>query len=93
MGWHDIEMVTVDDRETDPLTAAQIDVADVKAGIRTIDEVRAGRGLDPIPGGNIAMVETATGYVRIDANISSGDESGSPQGVKTGEGPDAAGLR
>ena len=41
--------VPVDDRETDPKTAAEIDVADVAAGIRTINEVRAARGLAPLP--------------------------------------------
>jgi hypothetical protein len=49
MGWSDIEMVPLDDRETDPKTAAEIDVADVAAGIRTINEVRAARGLAPLP--------------------------------------------
>ena len=38
-------MVPLDDREIDPKTASEIDVADVQAGIRTIDEVRAARGL------------------------------------------------
>src|SRR5579862_2579507 len=45
MGWSDIEMVPVDDREIDPKTASDIDVADVQAGIRTVNEVRAARGL------------------------------------------------
>jgi hypothetical protein len=49
LGWMDIEMVPVDDRETDPTTASDIDVADVAAGIRTVDEVRAARGLAPLP--------------------------------------------
>ena len=48
LGWRDIEMVPVDDRETDPKTASDIDVADVTAGIRTINEVRAARGLAPL---------------------------------------------
>jgi hypothetical protein len=48
MGWRDIEMVAVDDRETDPKTAAAIDVADVQSGIRTVNEVRAARGLAPL---------------------------------------------
>jgi hypothetical protein len=48
LGWTEIEMVPVDDRETDPKTASEIDVADVQAGIRTIDEVRAARGLAPL---------------------------------------------
>jgi len=49
MGWNDIEMVAVDDREIDPETAVEIDVADVQAGIRTVNEVRAARGLGPLP--------------------------------------------
>jgi hypothetical protein len=49
MGWTMIEMVPVDDRETDPKTANDIDVADVAAGIRTVNEVRAARGLGPLP--------------------------------------------
>ncbi|HEY2446797.1 MAG TPA: phage portal protein [Rhizomicrobium sp.] len=48
LGWTEIEMVPVDDRETDPKSASEIDVADVQAGIRTIDEVRAARGLAPL---------------------------------------------
>jgi len=49
MGWSDIEMVPVDDREVDAKTASEIDVADVQAGIRTVNEVRAARGLAPLP--------------------------------------------
>jgi len=52
MGWTDIEMVPVDDREMDAATADAIDVADVQAGIRTVNEVRAARGLSPLPGGD-----------------------------------------
>jgi Phage portal protein len=48
MGWSDIEMVPVDDREIDARTASAIDVADVAAGIRTVNEVRAARGLAPL---------------------------------------------
>jgi len=48
MGWRDIEMVAVDDRAVDAKTASAIDVADVQAGIRTVDEVRAARGLAPL---------------------------------------------
>jgi len=54
LGWTEIEMVPVDDRETDPKTAAEIDAADVAAGIRTVNEVRAARGLAPLPGKNPA---------------------------------------
>jgi len=61
MGWHDIEMVPVDDRETDPKTADDIDVADVKAGIRTINEVRTARGLAPMPGGDRLLIPGSDG--------------------------------
>jgi hypothetical protein len=49
MGWSDIEMVPVDDRDTDPKTAADIDASDIAAGIRTVNEVRSARGLAPLP--------------------------------------------
>jgi hypothetical protein len=48
MGWREIEMVPVDDRAVDAKTASAIDVADVQAGIRTVNEVRAARGLAPL---------------------------------------------
>src|SRR5438105_2515791 len=50
LGWTEIEMVPVEDREIDAKTASAIDVADVAAGIRTINEVRAARGLAPLAG-------------------------------------------
>jgi len=65
LGFADLEFVWIDDREMDPSAADTIDVADVKAGIRTINEVRMSRGLDPLPGGDKLMVATGTGYVPI----------------------------
>jgi hypothetical protein len=65
LGWFDIEMVPVDEGELDPQIADSIDVADVKAGIRTINEVRTGRGLDPMQGGDQLMVATGSGYTPI----------------------------
>jgi hypothetical protein len=38
----------------------------VKAVIRTINEVRTSRGLDPYPGGDTLMLATATGYVPLE---------------------------
>ena len=65
LGFADLEFVWIDDREMDPAAADTIDVADVKAGIRTINEVRMARGLDPLPGGDRLMVATGAGYVPI----------------------------
>jgi hypothetical protein len=48
MGWGGIEMVPVEDRAIDAKTASAIDVADVQAGIRTVAEIRAARGLAPL---------------------------------------------
>jgi hypothetical protein len=67
LGYADLEFVWIDDREMDPSAADAIDVADVKAGIRTINEVRAGRGLDPLPGGDKLMIATANGYQPVGA--------------------------
>jgi hypothetical protein len=65
LGYAGLEFVWIDDREMDPSAADAIDVADVKAGIRTINEVRMARGLDPLPGGDRLMVSTGTGYVPV----------------------------
>jgi hypothetical protein len=65
LGFAGLEFVWIDDREMDPSAADAIDVADVKAGIRTINEVRMARGLDPLPGGDKLMVATGTGYVPV----------------------------
>ncbi|HUO92570.1 MAG TPA: phage portal protein [Rhizomicrobium sp.] len=65
LGLAELEFVWIDDREMDPSSADTIDVADVKAGIRTINEVRMSRGLDPLPGGDRLMVATGAGYVPI----------------------------
>jgi hypothetical protein len=65
LGFEGLEFVWIDDREMDPATADAIDVADVKAGIRTINEVRLARGLAAMPGGDKLMVATGTGYVAV----------------------------
>jgi hypothetical protein len=62
----DLEFAYVDDREQDPLQAAQIREGDVKAGIISIDEGRESLGLVPLGGAcAIPMPLTATGYVAI----------------------------
>jgi len=65
LGFAALEFVWIDDREMDPSAADAIDVADVKAGIRTINEVRMARGLSSLPGGDRLMVATGSGYVPI----------------------------
>lgn len=70
LGFAGLEFVWIDDREMDPSAADAIDVADVKAGIRTINEVRLARGLTPMPGGDKLMVATGTGYVPVEGGES-----------------------
>ena len=70
LGFADLEFVWIDDREMDPASADAIDVADVKAGIRTINEVRMARGLVSLPGGDKLMVATGSGYVPVEGGVS-----------------------
>src|SRR5205823_5845476 len=61
----DLEFTWRDDRESDPQQAASIAQIYVTHGIKTINEVRADIGLDPVPGGDVAMVLTGTGPVPL----------------------------
>lgn len=64
----DLEFVWSDDREFDPLVAAQIDDIRLKNGSRVINEVRDNNGEDPIDGGDTALIYTpATGAVTLDS--------------------------
>ncbi|HEX3747604.1 MAG TPA: phage portal protein [Bryobacteraceae bacterium] len=60
----DLEFAYVDDREQDPLQAAQINQIYVQAGIMSVDETRENIGLVPLGGAAaVAMPLTATGFV------------------------------
>lgn len=74
-GADDVEFAWQDDRSVDPMQQAQIDKIQVDSGIRSIDEVRADLGLDPIGIGNAII--TATGPVPIgtDAEDAADDEA------------------
>ncbi|WP_263353376.1 phage portal protein [Acidicapsa acidisoli] len=62
----DLEFAWVDDREQDPLQAAQIREGDTAKGIISIDEARQSIGLDPLGGAfAVPMALTATGYVAV----------------------------
>lgn len=61
---------TIDtDVENDPLKQAQTDEIDTGSGLKTLNEARADRGLDPSPlkeAGELG-IKTATGWVPLDA--------------------------
>lgn len=62
----DLEFVWLDDKENDALEASTINIGYVKAGVRSIDEVRADLG-DEILGGAFSqpMLATNTGYIPV----------------------------
>ncbi len=62
----DLEFAWSDDQESDPEKAAQIAAEYVKAGIKSVNEVRAELGLAPVPGGDLPMLMTAQGPVPLD---------------------------
>lgn len=67
-GFKDLEFGWEDDREVDPETQCSILVDYVKAGVKTINEVRDVLGDAPVPGpADELMVETATGFVPLDS--------------------------
>ena len=60
----DLEFAWQDDREQDPKQASEMRVADVRAGIISVDEAREDMGKDPLGGAYAEpMLATATGYV------------------------------
>lgn len=65
MGETDVEVSIQTGRSSDPLKQSQIDASDVSNGILSPNEVRAERGLDPVPNGDKIGVKTATGFIPI----------------------------
>lgn len=69
LGFADLEFSWESPTDIDPKTQSDIDDMDVKNGVRTLNEVRDGRGLDPYhdPLASAPMAFTATGYVPLSA--------------------------
>jgi hypothetical protein len=63
----DLEFCWQDDPPSDPEKAAQIATDYVKAGIKSVNEVRAELGLGPVAGGEMPLVMTAQGPVPLGA--------------------------
>lgn len=61
----DLEFAWSDDQPSDPAKVASVAVDYVKAGIKSVNEVRAELGLDPVPGGDRPAVETTQGAVPL----------------------------
>lgn len=65
-GYTDLEFTWEEEESVDPAEQAKIDDLNVKNGTATINEIRAKRGDAPVPGGDVAMSLTASGYVPIE---------------------------
>ena len=64
----DLELVFLEDRETDPKTQMEIDTGYAKEGLRPIDEIRQERGWLPFGGpASEPMLATPSGYVPLGA--------------------------
>jgi HK97 family phage portal protein len=61
----DLEFQWNQDRSLSPADAMSVATGYVAAGLKTRNEARADLGLGPLPGGDIALVTTATGLVPI----------------------------
>ncbi|HUB97203.1 MAG TPA: phage portal protein [Stellaceae bacterium] len=61
----DLEFRWRDDRAGDPAGVAQVATDYVKCGIKSVNEVRAELGLDPVVGGDAPMIQTAQGPVPL----------------------------
>ena len=79
-GYRDLEFVWIDKRTVKPEDQAKIDASDVNAGIRTRQEVRILRGLDPVEGADVLTVTTGQGIFPVthvealsNAQISAGE--------------------
>lgn len=64
-GYDDIEFVWDLAVNVDPEVQARIDDIGLKNGSKTINEVRAKHGEEPVEGGDVPMTLTASGYVSI----------------------------
>ena len=64
-GYADLEFSWSDTQDVDPSVQATVDSTDIKAGVRSINEVRADRGLPPVQGGDEPMALGAAGWIPL----------------------------
>lgn len=83
LGLPALEFAWADQRDQDPKGAAEIETGYVRAGIKSINEARAGLGLDPVAGGERPMVATGQGYQPIAANEGEANGAAGPNGASS----------
>lgn len=65
-GWDDIEFNFSVNEETDPKVQSEVLTTYVKVGVMNVDEARSQLGMEPIAGGNVAMIYTSQGAVLLE---------------------------
>ncbi|MDG3442462.1 phage portal protein [Nitrospirillum amazonense] len=65
-GCPDLEFAWERRHDVDPLVQAQVDKIHLETGVKVINEVRAGQGLEARPDGNTPLLMTGSGAVRLE---------------------------
>jgi hypothetical protein len=78
-GWDDVEFAWREEEATNPAEQATISTTYLKLGVLTINEVRMNLGLDPVEGGDVPMIYTATGAVPLSVAIAPPPPPAPPQ--------------
>lgn len=86
-GYDDIEFQWQQKKELDPKTQTDIDDKNLRNGSTTIDEVRANRGMDPLPKGIGAdpMIYTAQGVVKLADALEQAANPPAPAPIQPGQ--------
>jgi phage portal protein BeeE len=70
LGWHEFEFVFNELDSTDEMKEMQMQTALLAAGVLTVNEVRAMRGLAPLPGGETAKADPAVEEREVEEAVS-----------------------
>jgi phage portal protein BeeE len=70
LGWHEFEFVFNELDSTDEMKEMQMQTALLAAGVLTVNEVRAMRGLAPLPGGETAKTDPAVEEREVEEAVS-----------------------
>lgn len=77
-GWTDLQFLWADERELDPKTQTEIHDLELRNCSKTINQVRAERGEDPVEGGDEPLVYTASGVLPLSIALERAKEPPQP---------------
>ena len=83
MGFGDLEFDWVETKDVDPKVQAEIDDLNLRNGSRSIDEVRDGRGEQPLPDGlgSKPLIYTKDGVIPLEVAITRANENDESEGA------------